>query len=69
MQPLHQRLDDVKLVRELYFTRKAWNMSAVSIARKFEINVRTLYSWINLSDVDIRALEQRRKQEYGIHSN
>jgi len=62
MQPLHLRLDDVKLVRELYFTRKAYRMSAVSIARKFEIDRRTLYFWIRLTDAEMRDLETRRNQ-------
>jgi len=63
MQPLHLRLDDVKLVRELYFTRKAYRMSAVSIARKFEIDRRTLYKWCRFTDGEMRDLEIRSKQE------
>jgi len=62
MQPLHLRLNDVKLVRELYFTRKAYRMSAVYIARKFEIDRRTLYFWIRLTDAEMRDLETRRNQ-------
>ena len=63
MSALHLRLNDVKLVRELYFTRKAYRMSATEIARKFEIDRRTLYLWVKLTETDLADLEIRSKQE------
>jgi len=60
MSALHLRLNDVRLVRELYFTRKAYRMSAVSIARKFEIDRRTLYKWCRLTEGEMAALERQR---------
>jgi len=62
MSALHLRLNDVRLVRELYFTRKAYRMSAAEIAHKFEIDRRTLYKWARLTENEMRDLEIRSKQ-------